>query len=205
MGVVITTSSLAVGSRCVFARAGIGVVLTQHWTDPRLGPRGLAMLADGCPAAAVAAALAASTPQRDWRQLAVLDGAGGAGHFTGAQTKGAFGAAIGADCVAAGNIMRNAAIPAAMVAAFTAAGALHLAERLLAAADAGLAAGGEEKPLASAALLIVRDAPFPYADLRVDAAASPLEELRRLWTLYAPEAEDYWGRAMTPERLAAGA
>ena len=136
-GAVITTSSLAVGSRCVFARAGVGVVLTQHWTDPRLGPRGLSMLAEGCPAAAVAAALAASTPQRAWRQLAVLDGAGGTGHFTGALTQPALAAASGADCVAVGNILRNATVPAAMVAAFVAGVGQGLADRLLAAVEAG--------------------------------------------------------------------
>ena len=39
-GAAVTTSSIGVGSRCPFARAGVGAVLTQHRTDPRLGPRG---------------------------------------------------------------------------------------------------------------------------------------------------------------------
>ena len=45
MGAVVTTSSPAVGSRCLHARARVGVVISQFWTDPRLGPRGLALLA----------------------------------------------------------------------------------------------------------------------------------------------------------------
>lgn len=201
MGAVITTSSPAVGSRCVFARAGVGVVLTQFWTDPRLGPRGLALLGEGCAAVPTLNALVASTPERDWRQLAVLDAAGGTAHYTGQRNKPAHAAVAGPDCVAIGNILRNDTIPAAMVAAFAASeGAL--ADRLLAALHAGQAAGGEEKALVSAALLIVRDAPFPYADLRVDASATPIQDLCALWTLYAPFAETVVARALAPDAAA---
>lgn len=203
LGAVIATSSPAVGSRCVFARAGLGVVLTQFWTDPRLGPRGLALLADGCAAGPALAALVASTPDSDWRQLAVLDAAGGTAHHTGRRNKPAHAAAVGPRCVAIGNILRNDVVPAAMVAAFTAAQAGTLPERLLAALDAGHAAGGEEKPLVSAALLVVRDASFPYVDLRVDAAAQPLQDLRALWTLYAPFADTVVERALFPAAAAA--
>lgn len=60
----------AVGSCCLFARAGVGVVLTQSWTDPWLEPRGLALLAEGVGASDAVAALAVSTPDRDWRRRA---------------------------------------------------------------------------------------------------------------------------------------
>ena len=203
LGAVITTSSPAVGSRCVFARAGVGVVLTQFWTDPRLGPRGLALLAEGCGAGPSLDALVASTPERAWRQLAVLDAGGAVAHFTGARNKPAFAAATGPGCVAIGNILRNDSVPGAMVAAFAAREADPLAERLLAALDAGHAAGGEEKALVSAALLVVSSLPFPYVDLRVDAAADPLRDLRALWTLYAPFADTVVGRALSPDATAA--
>ena len=88
-----------------------------------------------------------------------------------------------------------------MVDAFAANAQASLPNRLLAALDAGHAAGGEEKPLVSAALLVVRTAPFPYVDLRVDAAAAPLTELRNLWTLYEPFADTVVGRALTPDAL----
>ena len=205
MGAVITTSSPAVGSRCVFARAGVGVVLTQFWTDPRLGPRGLALLAEGCGAPAALDAVVASTPERDWRQLAVLDATGGTAHHTGRHNKPAHAAATSTDCVAVGNILRNEDVPAAMVAAFCADPAADLPERLLAALDAGHAAGGEERALVSAALLVVRDAPFPFVDLRVDAAEDPPGALRALWTLYAPFAETILGRALRPDETAAAA
>jgi len=47
LGGAVTTSSIAVGSRCLFARAGIGAALTQHRTDPRLGPLALDLIARG--------------------------------------------------------------------------------------------------------------------------------------------------------------
>ena len=73
IGAAVTTSSMGVGSRCPFARAGVGAVLTQHRTDPQLGPRGLELLAAGQSAGQVIASLATDNSTIGWRQLAVLD------------------------------------------------------------------------------------------------------------------------------------
>ncbi|MFN7332870.1 MAG: DUF1028 domain-containing protein, partial [bacterium] len=61
-GAAVTTSSIAVGSRVPHVAPGLGGVLTQHRTDPRLGPRGLELLRSGCSAEETMAALVASTP-----------------------------------------------------------------------------------------------------------------------------------------------
>ena len=50
LGVAVASSSPAVAARCVHARAGVGAVLTQNVTDPRLGPRGPDLLALGATA-----------------------------------------------------------------------------------------------------------------------------------------------------------
>ena len=142
--------------------------------------------------------MVASTEDRDWRQLAVLDAAGGSAHFHGARVKPAMGCATGADCIAIGNILANDAVPAAMVAAFVGSAGLAFPERLLVALEAGEAAGGEGRPLVSAALLVVKAASFPYVDLRVDAAGNPLHDLRALWLTYSPFAELYAARALAP-------
>ena len=56
LGVAITTSDLCVGSRCPYVAPGIGAVSTQAATDPRIGPRLLALMAEGrTPDEAVAA------------------------------------------------------------------------------------------------------------------------------------------------------
>lgn len=202
LGGVITTSSPAVGSRCLFARHGVGVVLTQHRTDPRLGPRGIELLADGCAPPAVIAALVASTPDAGWRQLAVLDATGASAHFSGKEVVSKHAGVSGVDCVAIGNILRDPGVPAAMVAAFEAYPERALAERLLAALQAGDDAGGEERALQSASLMVVNDQSFAYADLRVDLAEQPIAALGRLWQAYAPMADLYVMRAVDPESCA---
>lgn len=200
LGGVITTSSPAVGARCLYAQAGLGVVLTQNRTDPRLGPRGIALLAGGCSPASTMAALVASTPHAGWRQLAVLDRNGLASYFSGENIHSHHAGVTGEDCVAVGNILRNGGVPAAMVAAFEAAAALDLPARLLSALEAGDAEGGEVLALRSAALLVVRADPFPFVDLRVDLSPTPIAALRALWDEYAPEAEAYVTRALDPDR-----
>ena len=57
--------------------------------------------------------------------------------------------------------------------------------------------------MVSAALLVVDRESFPYVDLRVDAHATPLDELARLWGLYGPTADDYVSRAVNPDGAAA--
>jgi len=199
-GAAVATSAIAVGSRVPFAAPGIGAVLTQHRTDPRLGPRGLALLRSGCTAQETVDALVASTPHHAWRQLAAIDAAGNTAHFHGANVKPASGAAHGKDVVAIGNILANDGVPAAMAEAFRAADTAPLAERLLRGLEAGEAAGGEHGPVSSAALLVVAREIFPLVDLRVDKAPDPIAALRALWEDYAPEVEEYVIRAVDPER-----
>jgi uncharacterized Ntn-hydrolase superfamily protein len=198
LGAAVTTSSLAVGSRCVFARAGIGAVLTQHRTDPRLGPLGLDMLAAGKTAAETIAALVASTPHHGWRQLAVVDRQGRAEHYSGHLIASIHAGVTGDGVVAVGNLLKNTEVAAAMLRDFAQRPERPLAERLVGALTAGLAAGGENEPVRSAALLVVHEQSFPYVDLRVDDDAAPIERLAALWRAYAPEADDFVQRAIAP-------
>jgi uncharacterized Ntn-hydrolase superfamily protein len=198
-GAVVTTSAVGVGARVPFARAGIGAVLTQHRTDPRLGPLGLDLRARGCTAQQTIDAIVAATPHRAWRQLAAIDAAGRTAHYDGAHVRAAISVAHGRDCVGAGNILRNAEIAPAMVAAFEADPSLPLATRLVAAIQAGEDAGGETAAVVSASLLVVEAESFPLVDLRVDAHDTPLAELARLWALYEPTAADYVRRAIDPD------
>ena len=198
IGGAVTTSSIAVGSRCLFVAPRLGAVLTQHRTDPRLGPRGLGLLRSGCNAAATIAALVASSADIGWRQLAVLDPAGRTAHHHGARVKPEHGAAHGDAVVAIGNILSSDKVPAAMVAAFAAASGT-LAERLLIALEGGEAAGGEHGEVTSAALLVYDENDFPFVDLRVDYDLQPLVALRSLLGRYLPLAEGFISRALYPD------
>jgi len=198
-GMTITTSSIAVGSRCCFARAGTGAVLTQHRTDPRLGSIGLDLLAAGVSARETVAALVAATPHHAWRQLAAIDAQGRTAHFSGAHITSIHAGAEGKDCVAIGNIIRTTEVPAAMARAFEGDPGAPLARRLVDALQAGYDAGGELKAVSSAALYVVHRERFAYVDLRVDDQPQPIRELDRLWRSYEPLAEDYVTRAVDPD------
>jgi uncharacterized Ntn-hydrolase superfamily protein len=198
-GAAVTTSSMAVGSRCPYAKAGVGAVLTQHRTDPRLGPRGIDLLEDGKSAREAVDALVTDNSTIGWRQLAVVDRDGGTAFHHGDKIYSIHAGAQGNGCVAIGNIIRNEDVPAAMVAAFERDPDAHLAERLVQALEGGLAAGGELKQVKSAALLVVHEHSFPLVDLRVELEPQPLTQLRYLWELYQPQMDIYVARVIDPD------
>ena len=198
-GVAITTSSICVGSRCSHARAGVGAVATQNVTDPTLADRVFERLEAGETATEAVAAVMDGRVNADYRQLAVVDMAGRTGHFTGSHILGTNRVVEGDHCIAAGNLLSTLEVPAAMVAGFEADPEAHLADRLLRGLEAGLAAGGEEGPVRSAALVVHHDQPFALVDLRCDwAEDDPVVVLRRLWTDYEPQMQPYLDRAVHP-------
>jgi uncharacterized Ntn-hydrolase superfamily protein len=198
LGAIVTTSSIAVGSRCAFAAAGTGAALTQHTTDPRLGPLMLDQLRRGYTAEQAIGAAVGGTPLGDWRQLAVIDNQGRTASYSGASVKPERAEVHGRDCVALANIVRSGTVPAAMVKAFEAEPDAPLALRLINALEAGDAAGGEFKPLMSAGLIVAYRELFPYVDLRVDSDVDPIKTMRRLWREYEPVADTFVARAVDP-------
>lgn len=198
LGIAISSSSIAVGARCPWLRAGVGAVASQNVTLPALGPQILDLLEAGHePAAALDQALARNGYSQ-YRQVAVLDGQGRSALFSGSQALGVHNALAGEQCVAAGNLLASTAVIEALVSAFEQSPG-QLAERLLAAMHAAMAAGGEAGPVHSAALKVVGDLTWPMVDLRVDwAEQDPIGELDKLWQAYAPQMQDYLTRALDP-------
>ena len=197
MGAVITTSSPAVGSRCAFARAAIGVVLTQFWTDPRLGPRGLHLLAEGCGADRALAGVVASTPDHQWRQLAVLDATGQGAHYTGARNKPAHAAATGPDCV------RHRQHPAQSTRCrrpwWRRSRRTPMRPCRIGCSPRwtqGTVRAGRKSRWFRPRCWWSATCRSRTSTCGVDAAADPLGELRRLWHLYAPFADTVVGRAL---------
>ena len=198
LGAVISSSSISVSSRCLHWRAGVGIALSQNITDPRLGPRMLALLADGVEVSAAVDAVVHSTPYIQYRQLGLVDAHGNTARYTGAGVLGCFASAEGRHCVAAGNLLANEAVPAAMVGSFESS-AGSFGSRLLAALLAGVDAGGEAGPLHSAGLLIGGEPSWPLAELRIDWDENPIEKMQAGWTVYEPQINDYVTRAYNPE------
>ena len=204
LGAVVTTSAMAVGSRCAWAEANVGAVLTQHRTDPRLGPKILDRLKTGSSPEAILRDLEETDPDLQWRQLAVIDAKGKGAFFNGAKILSVSKGKVGHNCVAAGNILRSTDVVDAMISSFEENEAQPLAERLVRAIEAGDAAGGELKQLKSTGLLVVHRESFPFVDLRVDLNSQPLVELRFLWELYQPTADNYVVRALDPDKAPGG-
>ncbi|WP_042370036.1 DUF1028 domain-containing protein [Streptacidiphilus neutrinimicus] len=200
VGAAIASSSPAVAARCAYVRAGVGAACTQNVTDPRLGPWLLDLLAAGAGAADAVAHTVATEPLVAWRQLTAVGVSGAPAAYSGEHALGAHAQVVGADCVAAGNLLAHPDVPQAMVDAFTARPERPLAHRLLDGLAAALAAGGEAGPVHSAGLLLADAAPWPVTDLRVDwTEGDPVAELAALWQLWEPQQDSYLQRALAPD------
>jgi len=198
-GIAVSSSSPSVAARCAHVRAGVGAVSTQNITDPRLGPRGLDLMASGLSAKAALAQLIAEAPHIEYRQLALIDKQGSTATHSGTKTLGTHASARGKDVVAAGNMLTTTGIPQKMVEAFEAAQGQHLGDRLLAAMREAVLAGGEEGPVHSMGLVMVDKVSWNVADLRIDwTDGDPIEECAALWERWRTEMEAYVTRALNP-------
>jgi uncharacterized Ntn-hydrolase superfamily protein len=200
LGGAITTSSIAVGSRCPFGRAGVGFAFAQNYADPRLSRRMVALLTDGLDSRKALARVVSEGSHMEHRQLLLVDCDGNTAHFTGRRGLRIHSAAEGKDCVAAGNILANTGVPRAMVDKFEALAGADLPQRLLDSLAAGLAAGGEACPVRAANLVVFDQEEWPFADLRVDWHVNPIEELQKVWAVYKPQMPDFLFRALDPDR-----
>jgi uncharacterized Ntn-hydrolase superfamily protein len=197
-GVAISSSSPAVAARCAFARAGVGAVASQNITDPTLGPLALDLMQGGATAAQAIARIRADNAFIDYRQVLVIDAAGGTAIHSGPNALGIWAEAQGRDVASGGNLLANPGVPQAIVAGFEASSG-HLGDRLIAAMRAGVAAGGEAGPVHSAGLRLVDKVSWPVADLRCDWTEDcPIEALARLWDIYKPQLAAYVQRALDP-------
>jgi uncharacterized Ntn-hydrolase superfamily protein len=197
LGGAVQSRVFSVGNGVLWAEAGVGAVATQAIVDVSYGPRGLALLRQGLTPEAVVKALWESDPdpQPDtWskygRQVAVMDATGRAAVYTGPKANPWAGHRLGRFCAAQGNILAGEAVVIQMVKAFEETpGPLSL--RLMAALEAGQAAGGDTRGMQSAAMLVVKKdgGPWLHNDvvlrLQVDDSPEPLKELRRLVELAA--------------------
>jgi uncharacterized Ntn-hydrolase superfamily protein len=199
LGAVIASASMAVAARCVAARAGVGAVCSQSTTDPRLREALLSAMADGAAAGDALAAVVGRAPDVTYRQLVVVDAGGGSAAYSGELALGEATDVRAAGAAAAGNLLADPGVPAAMLAAFTSRAGDSLGDRLIAALQAGLAAGGEVSPVRSAGLVIAEAVPWPVTDLRVDWHDDPVGQLAGLWPLWQPQAAAYVGRALRPD------
>ncbi|MEJ3405369.1 DUF1028 domain-containing protein [Rathayibacter sp. YIM 133350] len=198
IGSAICSSSPAVAARCVNLTENVGGAHSQNITDPRLGPRLLRGLGRGLPVDEAMRDVVGSTADIEYRQLMAIDAGGRSAVYSGAHVLGVFGEARSASAVAAGNMLARPDVPQRMIDAFEAS-AGELESRLLAALTAAMDAGGEEGPVHSAGLAVVRNAGWRVSDLRVDWSADPVGELSEILTdVWMPQRDAYIVRGLHP-------
>jgi uncharacterized Ntn-hydrolase superfamily protein len=186
LGVAIATSEMAVGSRCIHVAPGVGAVVTQASTNPKLGHLGLNLLRAGHAAPHVLAQLTASDQFVERRQLGCLDATGLTAARTGSGNRPWAGHRLERDVVVAANAVVGPGVADAMLETFQRGAELPLWERLLGALEAGKAAGGQPGGEVSSGLFVVDRQPYALVDLRVDLHPEPVAELRRLADAYFP-------------------
>jgi uncharacterized Ntn-hydrolase superfamily protein len=185
MGVAVQSHWFSVGTIVSWGEAGVGVIATQSFVNPAFGSQGLALLKAGLSAQQTLDALISGDEGRDVRQLAILDGDGNVAVYTGVGCIRSAGHKKGDNYSVQANLMRNDNVWPAMADAFEKTQG-HLAERMLAAMDAGEAAGGDIRGKQSAVILVVaaKSSNQPWVDRVVDLHVAdhpqPLTELRRL-------------------------
>ncbi len=188
-GVAVASKFLAAGAVVPWARAGAGAVATQSYANTRFGPEGLDRMAEGLSAEETLAHLLAADPEREKRQVGLVDRAGQAAAFTGAECLPWAGHRIGEGFCCQGNLLVDARTLEAMAETFVKATG-ELADRLVAALLAGDRAGGDRRGRQSAAILVVREGGGyggfndRYMDLRVDDDPDPVVKLKDLVELH---------------------
>ena len=171
-GAAVTTGTVAVGATCPHVSAN-AAVLTQAFTRTDHGRDAIARADTGERVDEACEALLDADEHAEYRQL----------HGVGRDTEFAFtgkecvewaGSRVGEDYTVAGNMLADARAEAYEGAEG------DVPARLLAALQAGEAAGGDERGELSAAILVHAPEPTLYHNLRVDFSETPIEDLTTL-------------------------
>lgn len=183
LGVCVSTAVPAVGNRVPHIEAGVGAIATQAKTNIFYGINGLNLLKTGLSPQAALEAMLKEDPNRESRQVIIIDREGRTTAFTGKETVGWKGHLVGEDYVVAGNMLVGNQVIEAMAQTFKNSEG-ELAEKLLKALEAGQEAGGDKRGRMSAALLVAgkeQRGNRPILDLRINEHPNPVGELRRIF------------------------
>jgi len=201
-GIAAATAMPAVGKLLAYAAAGRGAVATQARINPYLGIEGLELLRQGLGARAVLDRLAKIDPRLDLRQVAVLDAQGCAAIHTGEACPAWAGHLVGEGFAIQGNRVAGPQVLEKARDSLLEDPEASLAQRLLDALKAGDAEGGDRKGERSATIYVVESQDYPLWDIRVDEHPRPLEELERLFHIFAEEVVPQIKRMPSRERPA---
>jgi uncharacterized Ntn-hydrolase superfamily protein len=189
-GGAVASKVYSVGNGVLWAEPNVGVVATQASVDVSYGPQALALLRQGKSAADALKEVMDKDPdlggfRKSGRQFAVIDAKGNVAAHTGPSAQAWAGDRQGKFVTAQGNILAGKQVVDSMLAAFERTpGALQF--KLIAALEAGDAAGGDSRGKQSAAMLVVKKCGGVWLHndivlrLQVDDSPAPIPEMRRL-------------------------
>jgi uncharacterized Ntn-hydrolase superfamily protein len=180
LGIAVATRFFAAGALVPFIAAGAGAVATQALVNPYYGIDGLRMLREGLTPDEALKLLTEADEGCEHRQVHIMDASGRQSCHTGKACIGWAGHIARDHFSAAGNMLAGPKVLDDTAQAYQQNAAMPLAKRMIAALQAGEAAGGDRRGRQSAALLIVGEHEWPALDLRVDDHTDPLRELARL-------------------------
>src|SRR5262247_3098466 len=195
LGVGVQSRAFSSGGAVPYAKPGVGAVATQASANRQYGPKAIALLEQGLSPAEVVKRITDEYEGRDTTQVAVIDTKGRSAVYTGKNVidrnfnpqdlvhyGGYAGHVTGTNFSVQGNTLASEEVVKAMAAAYENTKGT-MAERLLAALDAGQSKGGDMRGMQSAGLLVVRPLPPDststverIVDIRVDDSANPFKE-----------------------------
>ncbi len=201
-GVAVASKFPAVGAVVPWAKAKVGAVATQATANTAFGPAGLDLMGRGLSAATALDRLLAKDPDREDRQVGIVDSKGRSASFTGASCSEWAGGRNGPSYAIQGNILAGAAVVGEMERAFVETKG-DLPHRLMASLEAGSRSGGDRRGRQSAALFVVK-AKAGYGgrndrwiDYRVDDHLNPIAKLAELLELHVL----YFGKSPKSDRV----
>ena len=201
-GVAVASKFPAVGAVVPWAQAEVGAVATQSFANTSFGPRGLAIMSTGLTAKATLAQLLKDDPEKDHRQVGIVDAKGGSATFTGSGCFNWAGGVSGKGYAIQGNILKSGRVVTTMEKAFLKTQG-SLPNRLYAALLAGDRAGGDKRGRQSAAIYVVKPKGGyggfidRWIDYRVDDHEDPVSRLGELLELH----ELYFGKSLEKDRI----
>lgn len=184
-GVAVASKFLAAAAVVSWAQAGVGAVATQAFAKISFAPDGLKMMAEGVSAEQTLAKLLADDPDREHRQVGLVDKNGGVAAHTGLECFDWAGHLIGESFTCQGNILTGGNTLEAMAEVYRSTQG-ELADRLVAALLAGDTVGGDSRGKQAAGVLVVKPNGGyggdndRYLDLRVDDDPDPVNKLAQL-------------------------
>ncbi len=206
VGVVVESKFPNVRPVVPWAKAGVGAVATQSFSNVSYGPRGLALMENGATAGEALRILLATDTARELRQVGIVDVKGNSASWTGRECMTWAGGCVGTGdgtpkhggkgeiitgkyYAAQGNILVGQPTIDSLVSVFRATRG-DLSDKLVRGIVAGGKAGGDRRGEESAALLVKRkgagydQTDDNYIDISIYDNKHPFQELERLYALH---------------------